>query len=63
MCAKEAGAPPRHQEAIIKAGYHDTVRTIIFTGRPLRVLKTEYIDKWENDRQGEIKDLTSKVAF
>eukprot|EP00026_Physarum_polycephalum_P010127 Phypoly_transcript_10278.p1 GENE.Phypoly_transcript_10278~~Phypoly_transcript_10278.p1 ORF type:complete len:361 (+),score=81.50 Phypoly_transcript_10278:91-1173(+) len=60
VCAKEAGAPPRHQEAIVKAGYHDTVRTIIFTGRPLRVLRTDYIDKWENDRQQEIKDLTSK---
>jgi NAD(P)H-dependent flavin oxidoreductase YrpB (nitropropane dioxygenase family) len=61
VCAKEAGAPPRHQEAIIKAGYHDTVRTIIFTGRPLRVLRTDYIDKWENDRQQEIKELTAKV--
>jgi NAD(P)H-dependent flavin oxidoreductase YrpB (nitropropane dioxygenase family) len=60
VCAKEAGAPPVHQQSIIKADYHDTIRTIIFTGRPLRVLKTEYIDKWENERQGEIKELTAK---
>ena len=40
VCAKEAGAPPRHQQAIINAGYHDTVRTLIYTGRPLRCLKT-----------------------
>ncbi len=32
VCAKEAGAPARHQQAIINADYHDTVRTLIFTG-------------------------------
>jgi NAD(P)H-dependent flavin oxidoreductase YrpB (nitropropane dioxygenase family) len=60
VCAKEAGAPPRHQQAIVEADYHDTVRTVIFTGRPMRVLKNEYINKWENERQQEIKELTSK---
>lgn len=60
VCAKEAGAPPRHQKAIVEAGYHDTIRTIIFTGRPMRVLKNEYIEDWENNRSQEIKELTSK---
>jgi len=60
VCAKEAGAPPRHQQAIVNADYHDTIRTIIFTGRPMRVLKNDYIMKWENDRQNDIKDLTAK---
>jgi len=60
ICAKEAGAPPRHQKAVIDAGYHDTVRTIIFTGRPMRCLRNDYISLWENDRSGEIKELTSK---
>jgi NAD(P)H-dependent flavin oxidoreductase YrpB (nitropropane dioxygenase family) len=60
VAAKEAGAPLRHQQAIVTADYHDTVRTIIFTGRPMRVLKNDYISNWENNRQTEIKDLTSK---
>jgi len=60
VCAKEAGAPPRHQQAVIKADFHDTIRTIIFTGRPLRVVKNPYIMDWEENRQGEIKELTSK---
>jgi NAD(P)H-dependent flavin oxidoreductase YrpB (nitropropane dioxygenase family) len=60
VCAKEAGAPPRHQQAIVDADYHDTVRTIIYTGRPMRVLKNDYIMKWENDRAQEIRDLTAK---
>ncbi len=32
------------------------MRTLIFTGRPLRVLKTPYISDWE-DRQQEIRQL------
>jgi len=59
VCAKEAGAPPRHQQAIIKADYHDTVRTVIFTGRPMRVLKTSYTQKWE-EKQDEIRRLTQE---
>jgi len=59
VCAKEAGAPPRHQQAVIDAGYHDTVRTVIFTGRPLRALRTDVVKRWE-DKQDEIKELTSK---
>lgn len=60
VCAKEAGAPPRHQQAIIDADVHSTVRTIIFTGRPLRVLNNSYIENWEQNRRDEIQDLTSR---
>jgi len=59
VCAKEAGATPHHQKSIIGAGYDSTVRTIIFTGRPMRVLKNPYIDSWEA-RPEEIKRLTSQ---
>ncbi|KAJ3096816.1 hypothetical protein HDU97_005560 [Phlyctochytrium planicorne] len=58
VCAKEAGAPKYHQNGVINAGYHDTIRTIIFTGRPMRVLKTDYINGWE-EKPEEIKKLTS----
>ncbi|KAJ3192786.1 hypothetical protein HK101_005960 [Irineochytrium annulatum] len=60
ICAKEAGAPRAHQQGVIGAGYSDTLRTIIYTGRPMRVLKTPYIMDWESNRQSEIKELTSK---
>lgn len=56
----EAGAPKTHKEAVRTAGHDDNVRTIIFTGRPLRVRNTPYIKDWEENRQQEIKDLTSK---
>jgi len=56
----EAGASKAHQEAVRSAGHDDNVRTIIFTGRPLRVRKNPYIENWEENRAAEIKELTSK---
>jgi len=60
VCSTEAGASPAHQQYILKAGLEDTIRTIIFTGRPMRVLKTPYIVDWETNRLNEIKELSSK---
>lgn len=59
VLSDEAGAPKAHQEAVRTAGFDDNVRTIIFTGRPLRVRNNPYISNWEENRQGEIKTLTS----
>ncbi|KAF2748883.1 2-nitropropane dioxygenase [Sporormia fimetaria CBS 119925] len=60
ILADEAGAPKAHQEAVRTSGFDDNIRTIIFTGRPLRVRANPYIRNWEENRQQEIKDLTSK---
>jgi len=60
ILADEAGAPKAHQEAVRTAGYDDNVRTIIFTGRPLRVRKNAYIQNWEENRKDEIQKLTSQ---
>mmetsp|Transcript_21073 Transcript_21073/g.41332 ORF Transcript_21073/g.41332 Transcript_21073/m.41332 type:complete len:357 (+) Transcript_21073:115-1185(+) len=60
VACKEAGAPPRHQQSVVKAGHNETVRTIIYTGRPMRVLRTPYINDWEVNRSQEIRELTSK---
>ncbi|GBG34788.1 Nitronate monooxygenase [Hondaea fermentalgiana] len=60
IACKEAGAPPRHQQAVVKAGYKDTVRTLIYTGRPLRVLRTPYVNEWETNKSKEIRELTGK---
>ncbi|GBF66023.1 nitronate monooxygenase [Trichophyton mentagrophytes] len=60
ILADEAGAPKDHQEAVRTAGFDDNVRTIIFTGRPMRVRNNAYITNWEENRAEEIKELTSK---
>ncbi|KAK5624790.1 hypothetical protein RRF57_000506 [Xylaria bambusicola] len=56
----EAGAPESHKESVRTAGFDDTIRTLIFTGRPLRVRTNAYIENWENERRDELKELTSK---
>ncbi|TPX37504.1 nitronate monooxygenase [Synchytrium microbalum] len=60
VCATEAGASRAHQEAVITADYTDTCRTLIFSGRPLRVRKTAYVADWENNRQAEIEEKTKR---
>lgn len=60
VLSEEAGAPKAHQEAVRTAGFDDNVRTVIFTGRPLRVRNNPYIENWEKNRANEIKDLTEK---
>lgn len=60
VLSKEAGAPKAHKEAVRTSGFDDNIRTIIFTGRPLRVRTNPYIQNWEDNRQQEIKELTNK---
>ncbi|OCH87418.1 2-nitropropane dioxygenase [Obba rivulosa] len=60
VACQEAGAPPIHKELVVTAGYDDTVRTLIYTGRPLSVRKTPYVAEWEEKRQNDIKELTSQ---
>lgn len=60
VLSEEAGASKAHQEAVRTAGFDDNVRTVIFTGRPLRVRNNPYIQNWEENRQAEIKELTEK---
>ncbi|KAL2128890.1 hypothetical protein VTI74DRAFT_8500 [Chaetomium olivicolor] len=60
VLSEEAGAPESHKEAVRTASFDDTIRTLIFTGRPLRVRKNPYIVNWEEERSQEIKELTSK---
>ena len=60
MCAKEAGAPKSHQQAVIESTYDETIRTLIFTGRPLRVRKNPYIMNWETERREELQSLLDK---
>jgi len=46
VACEEAGAPPMHKKAIVDAGHEDFARTLIYTGRPLRVIKSPYVDDW-----------------
>lgn len=60
VASEESGAPPDHKQHVLDAQWDQTVRTLVFSGRPMRVFRSKYVDDWETNRQQEIKDLTSK---
>ena len=43
--------------SIVDAGFDDTMRSTLWTGRPLRALATPYIRDWELNRRAEINKL------
>ena len=59
VASEEAGCSRLHKEAVVDAGWADTVKTLVVSGRPLRVKRNEYIQQWET-REGEVKRLTEK---
>merc|ERR1712039_170494 len=60
IASDEAGAGPYHKRSVVNADYGDTIRTTIYTGRPMRVFKTPYVLDWEENRKKEMLDLQSK---
>jgi NAD(P)H-dependent flavin oxidoreductase YrpB (nitropropane dioxygenase family) len=61
----ESKAGPRHVNAVLNASSADTIRTTLYTGRPLRVLRTKHNNDWELNRKKEMLELESKgiIAF
>lgn len=52
VASEEAGCSRAHKEAVVGAGWGDTVRTLVVSGRPLRVRRNGYIAEWEG--KGEV---------
>ena len=48
-----------HKENVVSASFEDTLRTLVISGRPLRVRMNEYVDGWEKKPE-EIKRLTEQ---
>jgi NAD(P)H-dependent flavin oxidoreductase YrpB (nitropropane dioxygenase family) len=59
VASTEAGCSKLHKESVVTASFNDTLRTLVVSGRPLRVRMNDYIQDWEN-RPEEIKALTEK---
>jgi len=59
VASTEAGCSELHKEAVVKADFQDTLRTLVISGRPLRVKTNAYIQEWEN-RPEDIRALTQK---
>lgn len=46
VASTEAGAPKIHKDLVVSAGFDDTIKTIIYTGRPLHIRKNDYVVNW-----------------
>lgn len=57
VASVESGSPKKQKEDIVAAGVHDTHRSLIYTGRPMRIIKNKYSVNWEENRSQELKDL------
>ena len=55
LVTPEANVPLGYKQALLKASSGDTMRTPVFTGRPVRVLKSEYAKEY--DRTKELETL------
>jgi NAD(P)H-dependent flavin oxidoreductase YrpB (nitropropane dioxygenase family) len=60
VAATEAGASKRHKAAVVSTNVHGTMRSLIYTGRPLRIAKNAYAVGWEQERGDEMKALLAK---
>jgi len=58
IASEEAGAGPLHKKRVVEAKYEDTIRTIMYSGRPMRVFKTPYNVEMEESRQDVIKSMS-----
>lgn len=59
VAATESGASKLHKEAVVSADFNDTLRTLVVSGRPLRVRLNDYVARWEAQPE-KIKELTER---
>ncbi|KAK3378336.1 2-nitropropane dioxygenase [Podospora didyma] len=59
VACEEAGCSEQHKEAVVSCGFEGTERTLVLSGRPLRMKTNEYIAKWHAQPQ-KIQELCAK---
>ncbi|KAL8787842.1 MAG: hypothetical protein Q9213_002029 [Squamulea squamosa] len=57
VASQEAGCSLLHKKAVIESQWGETVRTLAVSGRPLRVRRNHWVEKWEK-RPEEVRELT-----
>lgn len=56
VASVEAGCSEEHKREVVSCGFDETDRTLVLSGRPLRLKVNDYIKKW-HARPDEIKKL------
>eukprot|EP00927_Polykrikos_kofoidii_P053093 TRINITY_DN4727_c0_g1_i1.p1 TRINITY_DN4727_c0_g1~~TRINITY_DN4727_c0_g1_i1.p1 ORF type:complete len:402 (+),score=89.37 TRINITY_DN4727_c0_g1_i1:70-1206(+) len=62
IACEEAAAGPLHKKRVLEADYDSTMRTIMYTGRPMRILKTPYAVEFDEKRRDEIAEM-QEIGF
>jgi NAD(P)H-dependent flavin oxidoreductase YrpB (nitropropane dioxygenase family) len=52
----EAGCSDHHKQEVVACDYDDTQRTLVITGRPLRIKTNDYVRSWHS-KPSRIQDL------
>ncbi|KAG7288800.1 hypothetical protein NEMBOFW57_005158 [Staphylotrichum longicolle] len=59
VASEEAGCSEEHKKAVVSCGFEGTERTLVISGRPLRMKTNDYIRKW-HAQPNKIQELCSK---
>jgi NAD(P)H-dependent flavin oxidoreductase YrpB (nitropropane dioxygenase family) len=59
VASVEANSSEAHKQAVVDCDFTGTERTLVLSGRPLRMMPNDYIRRWNQTPQ-EIQDLCSK---
>lgn len=59
LATEEAGCSLVQKQAVVESHWGDTVRTLAVTGRPLRVKRNDWVDKWEKESE-KVKEMTEQ---
>lgn len=59
VASVEANSSEAHKASVVSCGFEDTERTLVLSGRPLRMRTNEYIRRWHAEPQ-RIKELCDK---
>jgi len=60
VASVESGTPEHHKQAVIDADLHSTTKTLVLSGRPLRLKSNEYIEEWHTSRRSELEALIAE---
>ena len=60
LATDEMDVDPRAKQRVVDADTDDTLVTRVFSGKPLRVIRNEYVDSWR-DRESEILPFPLQV--
>lgn len=65
LASEESGGTKVHKAGVVSAGAGETVQTLNYSGRPCRMLNTEYVQEWEGPRKAEAEKLLAvgKIPF